>query len=152
MVTVDWIGGLAFEAKPPSGKNLIIDSHTEFGGTGRGPTPVEAFLSSVATCSAIDVLSILKKKKQDVVSYRIEIDGERPPHGQFPRPFTSLVVRHIVAGNGIDPAAVARAVELSDQKYCSVIATLRGGPAVTSEFKIEAAPTDHSVSAASVAG
>lgn len=139
MVTVDWVGGMAFSAHPPSGNGFVMDSHAEFGGEDRGPTPVEALLSSIAACSAIDVLSILKKKQQKVTAYRVEVDGERPPAGEYPRPFTSLVIRHVVAGEGIDPAAVARAIQLSDEKYCSVLATLRQGPAVRSEFQIEGA-------------
>ncbi len=137
MVSVKWVGGKAFEANPPSGHSFVIDSHDDFGGEGRGPTPVETLLSSIAACSAIDVLAILEKKKQRVTAYRVEVDGERPPPGEFPRPFRSIVVRHIVRGTDIDPAAVARAVELSDEKYCSVIATLRAAPTVTSEFEIE---------------
>src|SRR4051812_2693202 len=102
-----------------------MDSHPDFGGENRGPSPVEALLSSIAACSAIDVLAILRKKQQKVTAYRIEVEGERPPEGQYPRPFTSIVIRHVVTGVDIDPHAVERAVELSDTKYCGVIATLR---------------------------
>jgi putative redox protein len=137
MVTVNWVGGMAFEADPPSGNKFVMDSHPEFGGENRGPSPVEVLLSSIAACSAIDVLAILKKKKQKVAAYRIEVDGNRNPPGTYPRPFTSIVIRHIVTGEDIDAASVRRAVELSDQKYCSVISTLRASPTVTSEFQIE---------------
>ena len=142
MVTVNWIGGAAFEAVPPSGNRFVMDSHVDFGGRNLGPSPVEAMLSAIAACSAIDVLSILEKKKQIVKSYRIEVDGDRIPPGEFPRPFTSIVIRHIVAGEDLDPAAVQRAVELSDEKYCSVIATLRAAPKITSEWKIEGGPAE----------
>ena len=69
--------------------------------------------------------------------YRVEIDGERGPRGVYPRPFLSITLRHIVRGENIDPAAVARAVELSDTKYCTVITTLRAAPEVKSEFVVE---------------
>src|SRR4051794_18456476 len=121
MVKVNWVGALAFEVEPPTGNKFILDSHPEFGGTNQGPTPVEAFLGALAACSAIDVLAILEKKQQKVTAYRIEVEGERPPQGTYPRGFTSLVVRHILAGENLDPHAVERAVELSDQKYCTVI-------------------------------
>jgi putative redox protein len=137
MVTVNWVGGMAFEADPPSGNKFVMDSHVDFGGENRGPTPLEAFLASAAACSAVDVLAILKKKQQKVTGYRVEVDGERTPEGQYPRPYTSLVVRHIVQGEGIDPRAVERAVELSDEKYCTVMATLRHAPAISSEYRIE---------------
>ena len=139
MVTVKWAGDMVFESTPPSGNKIVLDAYQEFGGTSKGPTPVEAFLSAIAACSAMDVLAILQKKKQRVTAYRIEVEGTRPPQGEFPRPFTTLVVRHIVTGESIDAHAVERAVELSDQKYCSVMATIRSAPPIVSEFKIEEA-------------
>ena len=98
---------------------------------------METLLSAIGACAAMDVISILKKKRQVVTAYRIEIEGERVPPGNWPRPFLSIVVRHIVSGENIDPAAVERAVQLSDEKYCSVIATLRQSPTVTSEWVVE---------------
>lgn len=138
MVTVNWLGGVAFEAAPPSGNKFVMDSHPDYGGRNLGPSPLEALLSAVAACSAVDVVSILEKKRQKLTSYRIEIEGVRAPEGEFPRPFLSLTIRHIVRGEDLNPHAVERAVELSDEKYCSVIATLRATPAIVSEWKIEA--------------
>lgn len=137
MVSVEWKGGMAFEAHPPSGNRFTMDAIPEVGGENLGPTPVEALCASVAACSAMDVISILQKKKQTVSGYRIEVEWTRGPEGVYPRPITSMVVRHIVTGANIDPAAVARAVELSDTKYCTVVSTLRSAPAIVSEFRIE---------------
>ena len=137
LTTVDWKGGMIFEATPPSGNKLVIDIAVDEGGTNTGPSPVEALLTAIATCSAVDVVMILQKKKQKLTAYRVEIDGERGPEGVYPRPFVSIVLRHIVTGENIDPAAVARAVQLSDEKYCTVLATIRSAPSVTSEWKIE---------------
>ena len=137
LTTVDWQGGLAFEATPPSGKTIRMDAGIDDGGEGSAPTPVEALLSAAAACSAIDVMMIMQKKKQVVTSYRVEVDGERGPKGVYPRPFRSITVRHFVKGENIDPAAVARAVQLSDEKYCTVITTLRAAPTGTSEWIIE---------------
>jgi len=97
---------------------------------------MEAFLASGAACSAMDVLQILEKKRQKVASYRIEIEGERSPEGTYPRPYVSLVFRHVVEGDNIDENAVEQAVRLSDEKYCSVIATLRAAPHVSSVFEV----------------
>lgn len=138
MLTVNWKGGMAFEADPPSGNRFVMDAIPEVGGEDKGPTPVEALCASVAACSAMDVLSILEKKKQVVTAYRIEVEWRRGPEGQYPRPIVGMVVRHVVQGESLDPAAVARAVQLSDEKYCTVIATLRTAPSVVSEWKIEA--------------
>ncbi len=137
LTTVDWRGGMVFESTPPSGNRLVMDISVEEGGTNTGPTPVEALLSAIAGCSAVDVVMILQKKKQILTSYRVEIDGERGPIGVYPRPFVSVTMRHIVSGENLDPAAVARAVQLSDEKYCTVLATVRSAPAVTSEWAIE---------------
>jgi len=134
---VNWKGDMAFEADPESGQKFVMDAYPESGGHNLGPTPFELFEASIGTCSAMDVISILKKKQQKITSYRIEIEGERTPEGVYPRPFTSLKVTHYFAGENLDPEAVKRAVALSDEKYCSVIATLREGPEVTSEWVIE---------------
>ena len=121
----------------PTGVKFILDTHPEHGGQKLGPTPVEALLSAVAACSAIDILDILKKKRQVVTSYRVEVDGDRPPPGEYPRSFSAIRVKHILEGENLDPIAVARAVELSDTKYCTVITTLRAAPHVTSTWEIE---------------
>lgn len=128
---------MAFEAVPPSGNRFTMDAYPDSGGKNLGPTPLEAFVSSMAACSAMDVISILQKKKQKVTAYRVEVEGERGPEGVYPRPYVSLVVRHIVSGEDLDQSAVERAVELSDQKYCSVLATLRAAPKVESVWEIE---------------
>lgn len=137
MVTVEWKGGMAFEALPESGAAFVMDAYPESGGSNQGPTPVEALLSSIAACSAMDVISILHKAKQQISSYKIEVTGERGPQGVFPRPFLSIDVKHILTGESIDPAVVERAVRLSDEKYCSVMATLRHGPIMTSSWTLE---------------
>ena len=135
MINVEWKGGMAFEANPSTGVKFSMGETAD--GTAVGPFPMEALLSAIAGCAGMDVISILEKKRQKVTSDRIEIDGTRPPKDEYPRPFLTLTMRHIVAGDNIDPTALARAIELSDEKYCSVLATLRVSPAMTSEFAIE---------------
>lgn len=137
MVKVDWDGDMGFSAMPESGNGFQMDAHSEFGGLNKGPTPIETLLGAIAGCSAMDVISILKKKQQKVTSYRVEVDSTRAEPGVFPRPIVSIVLRHIVSGENIDPIAVARAVDLSDNKYCTVIATLRQSPKITSEWRID---------------
>ena len=115
-----------------------MDAIPEVGGKELGPTPVEALVGSVAACSGIDVLSILEKKKQKVESYRMEVVYHRdPPGSEWPRPVKSMVIRHFIKGENLDPGAVDRSVKLSDEKYCTVIATLRIPVEVHSEWKIE---------------
>ncbi len=141
MVQVDWKGKMRFDVTPPSGVRFTLDSRPEFGGEGMGPTPTEAMFGALAACTAMDVVSILEKKRQTITSYRIEVEGERPPEGEFPRPYTHFRVKHILTGPNLDPVAVARAIELSDEKYCTVMATLRDGARVSTSWEIEARET-----------
>jgi len=113
-----------------------MDSVPEFGGQSAGPTPTEALVASLAACSGMDVISILQKKKQLVSAYRVTVRAERPDTDDFPQPFTSITVQHQVTGINIDPVAVARAIELSESKYCKVMATLRLGPQMESTYEI----------------
>jgi putative redox protein len=136
MVTIKWNGKLAFEASTPSGAQFILDGHPDFGGQGLGPTPLEALLCALGACTGMDVISILEKKRQVVTRYTVEVTGERAEEGSSPRPYVSLHVKHIVEGENLDPASVQRAVELSDEKYCHVAATLRGAPKITREWVV----------------
>jgi len=133
---VEWKGQRVFEAQPPLGNKFIMDAHPELGGQNLGPTPLEAFISSLAACSAMDVISVLEKKRMTPDSYRIEISGERTPEGEFPRPFKSFLIRHVVTGN-VDPEALNKAIHLSHEKYCTVAATVRANPEVTSVGVVE---------------
>jgi putative redox protein len=139
VVKVSWVGGLAFEALAPSGGSFVMDATPDAGGSGKGPTPLESLLASAAACSAMDVIAILKKKRQEVTSYKIEVTWERGGGDDWPKPITSLRINHIVGGNNLDPGAISVAVQLSDSKYCSVVATLRLGPKVTSTFELTSA-------------
>lgn len=126
---------MAFSTSTESGHTLRMDAYPESGGQQSAPTPVETFLASIAGCSGMDVISILLKKRQKVTSYRVEIEGERNPPGEFPRPFKSITIRHIVEGDEVDATAIEQAVRLSDEKYCTVITTLRLAPTVRSVWK-----------------
>ena len=137
MVQLEWNGKVGFQVTPPSGARFNLDLPTSLGGDGAGPTPTEALLAAIAGCTAFDVVSILEKKRQTVTNYRIEIDGQKAPEGEYPRPFLKIQVKHILSGESLDPEAVARAIELSDTKYCSVMATLRQMPEITSTWEIE---------------
>ena len=96
---------------------------------------MEGLLSSLAACMAMDVVSILQKKRQNVTFYRVEVEADRKPRGEWPRPFEAIRIRHIVNA-GVDEAALKRAIELSEEKYCSVTATLNFGPTITNTTEI----------------
>ena len=83
MVKVEWKGKMAFQAVMDDGTGFIMDAGVDDGGEDRGPSPVQAFVASAAACSAMDVISILRKMRQDVESYRVEVAYERVPKGQW---------------------------------------------------------------------
>lgn len=95
---------------------------------------MEMLLVSVAGCTAVDVISILQKKRQDVTDYDVEITGIRAE--DHPRKFISFHINHIVHGRDVSEKAVADAVELSDTKYCSVAATVRPTAEITTSYEI----------------
>lgn len=118
-------------ATTPGNYSLTIDTKGE---RKSAPTPVELLLVSVAACTAVDVVSILEKKRQDVTDYRVEITGER--RDEHPRAFTKMHIHHIVYGHDVSEQALAHAIELSDTKYCSVAATVRPTVEITTSFEI----------------
>jgi putative redox protein len=129
--TIQFAGNEFFIATTPNNNSITIDTKGE---RHSAPTPLELLLVSVAACTATDVISILQKKRQNVTDYKVEITGER--RDEYPRKFTKLHIHHIVYGKDVSEQAVARAVELSDTKYCSVAATVRPGVEITTDFEI----------------
>jgi putative redox protein len=117
-----WKGKLAFEGTTTSGFTLPMDSSIESGGDGQGFRPIELLLVGLAGCTAMDVISILEKKRQEVTSFEVRVDGERA--SEHPRVYTHIIVEYVLSGVDLDPVAVARAIELSKTKYCSAYATL----------------------------
>ena len=115
----------------PSGHAVTLDTSNE---RSAGPSPVELLLVALGGCTGVDVIGILKKKRQRVTDYRVEVTGER--REEHPRSFKLLRVRHLVKGHNISAQAVAQAIELSDKKYCSVAATLRPTAEILSSFEI----------------
>ena len=128
---VQYAGDGFFIGTAPSGHAQVMDSK---GDRLAGPTPLEMLLVSVAACTAMDVQSILEKKRQDVTSYNVEVTGTRAD--DHPRKFTAFHVHHIVHGRNVSEKAVGDAVELSDTKYCSVAATVRPTATITTSFEI----------------
>ncbi|HLO99817.1 MAG TPA: OsmC family protein [Fimbriimonas sp.] len=136
MTRVDWKGDMTFEATPPSGNKFTMDAVTDFSTGENGPTPLEALISSIAACSAVDVVLVLKKKRKTIDSYHVEVETTRGPEGVYPRPITSVTVKHVLKGEGLDEESVRQAVALSDEKYCTVISTLRAGADVSSVYEL----------------
>jgi putative redox protein len=115
----------------PSGHSQVIETNHE---RDSAATPMEILLLALGGCTAVDVVSILKKKRERVTAYRVEVSGTR--REEHPRAYTRMEVRHVVTGKGVSEKAVAQAVELSETKYCSVAATLRPGVEIVTTYEI----------------
>jgi len=129
--TIHFAGNGFFVGVTPSGHAQAIEADSD---RASAATPMELLLIALGSCTGVDVISILKKKRQHVTDYRIEVRGER--REDFPRSYTRLYVKHIVRGRDISETAVAQAIELSDTKYCSVAATLRGSAEIVTSYQI----------------
>jgi putative redox protein len=120
---VIWNSGLNFRAGADSGFTVNLDSDISVGGTEKGFRPMELMLIGMAGCTAMDVISILKKKQQQVNEFVVKAHAERTD--EHPKIFTQIIIEYLVKGIDIDRTAVERAVELSENKYCPGIAMLR---------------------------
>lgn len=137
--TARLVTGMEFAAEAGSGHQLVLDAAEHAGGHDRGFRPMELLLVGLAGCTAMDVISILRKKRQHVTSYETRVTGERAEN--HPTVYTNVTVEHIITGHGVDPAAVARAIELSETTYCGAGATISKTAQLTHTFRvIEAAP------------
>ncbi len=120
-----------FVGVTPSNHALAIETDSQ---RHSAPTPMELLLVALGSCTGVDVVSILKKKREVVTGYRVEITGRR--REEHPRSYESLQVHHVITGRNVSAQAVAQAVKLSDEKYCSVAATLRPAAEIVSTFEI----------------
>jgi len=121
-----------FQLKNERGHVVDIDNRSEFGGDDLGASPMELILMAVAGCSSIDVISILKKQRQEITSFKVEVEGDRVQIEEA-KPFKEITVVFLLEGK-IDAEKAIRAVELSFDKYCSVSKTLE--PTATIKYKV----------------
>lgn len=131
---VTWKSGFSFTATADSGFELPLGVSSEAGGADDGFRPMELLLVGLAGCTAMDVISILEKKRQQVTSFEVKTQGQRA--ADHPRIFTDIEIEYIVTGHNIDSAAVQRAVELSESKYCSAQAMLSKAARITNKITI----------------
>lgn len=129
-----WAGGLKFEGAFSTGHSIVMDGSSDHGGGDEGPRPVEMLLMGLAGCTGMDVIAILRKKRQAVSSFRILVSGER--REEHPRVFEKVHVVYEITGKGIDVEAARQAVHLSEEKYCSVSAMLRRAVGITTETRV----------------
>ena len=123
--TVKWVDGAMFLGESGSGHSVVMDGPEDHGGRNMGVRPMEMLLLGLGGCSTFDVMSILKKSRQDVIDCRVEIEAERAD--AVPAVFTKIHLKFIVIGRKLREAQVKKAVELSATKYCSASIMLEAG-------------------------
>ena len=114
--TVTWQSNMVFVGQPASGFPIQMDSDPSYGGTNSGVRPMEMIALGLAGCTAMDVLSILQKKRQQVTQFEVKVDAPRSP--EYPMVFTSAIITYIVTGKNISEQAVLRSIDLTATKYC----------------------------------
>ena len=135
--TVSWAGNVMFEAESGTGHSITMDGPEEVGGQNQGARPMELLLLGTGGCALFDVVSMLKKSRQPLRAARVELQAERVD--AIPAVFESINLHFVIAGEGVRENQVARAVQLSAEKYCSAsIMLATGGVKVTHSFAIEA--------------
>lgn len=132
--TVVWKGNLKFEAKTGSGYLIPMDAKKEHGGEGSAATPFELLPASVGACTGLDIVTILKKSKQELTRLEIKVNIEQAP--EHPKRATAIAIEYFFYGKNLDESKVKHAIELSHDRYCSVGATLKYAAPITFRYQI----------------
>lgn len=132
--TVTLVDDMQFVVETGSGHSFTIDTTPAVGGHDTGPRPFELLAASLAGCTGMDVISVLRKMQQKVTGLKVHVSGERA--AEHPKKFLSIHIEYTVIGYNLVEDRVARAIELSETKYCPAMASLRPGAPITSSFTI----------------
>ncbi len=136
---VKWVDGTLFVGESGSGHSVVMDGPPDHGGRNMGVRPMEMILLGLGGCASFDVVSILKKSRQQVTDCRCELDADRAEG--VPSPFTRIHLKFVVTGRDLKPAQVEKAVQLSAEKYCSASIMLgAAGVALSHSFEVVEAP------------
>jgi putative redox protein len=127
---VKWIDDLQFVARAGKGPAVVMDTSESGGGAG----PMELMLMGTAGCTAMDVITILKKKRLNVTGFKVNISGDRAE--EYPRRFTDITIEYVVFGTDLKPEGVRQAIDLSEKKYCGAMASFNAR--ISHTFRIEA--------------
>lgn len=131
---VKWAENAAFIGETGSGHAIVIDGPADIGGRNLGPRPMELMLLSTGSCSAVDVVFILKKARQPVTDCWVEVEGKRADTD--PKVFIDIHLHFVITGKGLAANQVERAVKLSADKYCSASIMLAKAATITHTFEV----------------
>jgi putative redox protein len=132
-IITQWVDGMSFNSTI-DGVEVSVDSHAKFGGQGRGPRPKPLLLFSLAGCTGMDVLSLLKKMRVDFTDFRIRVSAELTE--EHPKYYHKIHLIYIISGDDIDVAKVEKAVNLSQDKYCGVSYMVGKAAEITYEIRV----------------
>lgn len=133
-VVLKQVQGISFAGKADSGHWVPIDGPEEFGGSSAGSRPMELILMGLGGCTSMDVISILKKKRIQVDDYECVLEAERAP--RHPKVFTRIKMKYVFYGRNIPAKDVERAIQLSEESYCSASAMLKKSVDIETEYEI----------------
>ena len=137
-ISLTWAGGAAFVGETQSGHKIIMDGPPEGGGRDLGPRPMETLLLGMGACTSYDVVSILKKSRQDIRDCQVEVTAKRAE--EDPRVFTEIHIHFTLTGRDIGEKQVQRAIDLSAGKYCSASIMLGKTARISHTFEIRQSP------------
>ena len=133
-LSVNWVDGMLMVGKSHSGHSITMDGPIEIGGENLGVRPMEMLLLGVAGCTMIDVVTTLKKMRQDLSHCETKISAERA--NEHPKVFTDIHIKFLVKGKNLDSKKVDKAITLSAEKYCSASIMLGKPAKITHDFKV----------------
>lgn len=135
---IEWKGAVSFQAESETGHTLLMDGAPEAGGKNLGPRPMEMLLMGLGGCTTFDVVTILKKSRQDITDCIVEIEAKRAVTD--PKVFTHIHLHFVLTGKDLKQQQVERAINLSAEKYCSASIMLKKTVEITHDFEIVALP------------
>ena len=133
-ISVNWVDGMLMVGKSHSGHSITMDGPPEIGGENLGVRPMEMLLLGVAGCTMIDIVTTLKKMRQELTHCETKVNAERAD--DHPKVFTDIHIQFIIKGKGLDTKKVEKAITLSAEKYCSASIMLGKTASITHDFEI----------------
>jgi putative redox protein len=131
---IKWVEGVSFLAQTETSHGILMDGAPESGGRNLGPRPMETVLAGTGGCTAYDVVTILRKARQEISDCVVELEAQRA--AEDPKVFTRIHFHFIVSGRNLDPKQVDRAIHLSAEKYCSASIMLAKTAAISHDFEL----------------
>jgi len=133
-ISVKWIDGMLMVGKSDSGHAIVMDGPPEIGGENLGVRPMEMLLIGMAGCTMIDVVSTLKKMREDIIDCQTQVSADRAE--EYPKVFTNIHVHFVLRGNQLNLSNVDKAIKLSAEKYCSASIMIGKTANITHDYEI----------------